>query len=303
MLYCTPYYKENWGPCLIYKPFLELTNEEYKVCDDASLDISCAPLRRNRTSVRGKVSAPMHHHVLKSHTRLIDTSQLRALILDLDGTLYRQTPLRWRMLWCALRAHVGHPVRGLSTLRVLRAYRRAQEALRASPLAPGDLAEEQLQLACQWTGVRLALVRSCVARWMEQEPLVFLPRVRYQGVEEFLQVATARGWRLGVFSDYPATAKLRSMDLLRFFDVIVSAQDPEVRRFKPSPRGLEVTLGRLRVEKHQAVYIADRPDIDAPAATAAGLPCVIIGRRNTVDPRGWVEISSYKALQEALCGE
>jgi len=87
MPYCTPYYKENWGPCLIYKPFLELTNEEYKVCDDASLDISCAPLRRNRTSVRGKVSAPMHHHVLKSHTGLIDTSQLRALILDLDGTL------------------------------------------------------------------------------------------------------------------------------------------------------------------------------------------------------------------------
>jgi FMN phosphatase YigB (HAD superfamily) len=233
----------------------------------------------------------------------IDTSQLRVLILDLDGTLYRQPPLRWRMLWCVLRAHVGHPVLGLSTLRVLRAYRRAQEALRASPLAYRDLAQEQLQLACQWTGMGPALVRSCVARWMEQEPLVFLPRARYQGVEEFLQAATARGWQLAVFSDYPATAKLRAMDLLRFFDVIVSAQDPEVRQFKPSPRGLEVTLERLRVEKHQAVYIADRPDVDVPAATAAGIPCVIMGRRNTIDPRGWVEISSYKALQAALCGE
>jgi FMN phosphatase YigB (HAD superfamily) len=240
---------------------------------------------------------------LKSHTGLIDTSRLRALILDLDGTLYRQPPLRWRMLWCALHAHVVHPVRGLSTLRVLRAYRRAQEALRASPSAHRNLAEEQLQLACQWTGVEPGLVRSCVARWMEQEPLIFLPRVRYQGVEEFLEVATVRGWRLAVFSDYPATAKLRAMDLLRFFDVIVSAQDPEVRQFKPSPRGLEVTLGRLRVAKHQAVYIADRPDIDVPAATAAGLPCVIIGRRNAVDPRGWVEVSGYKALQEAIYGE
>jgi FMN phosphatase YigB (HAD superfamily) len=188
-------------------------------------------------------------------------------------------------------------------LRVLRAYRRAQETMRASPLAYHDLAEEQLQLACQWTGVGPALVRSCVARWMEQEPLVFLSGVRYQGVGEFLQVATARGWRLGVFSDYPATAKLRAMDLLRFFDVIVCAQDPEVRRFKPSPRGLEVTLERLSVEKHQAIYIADRPDIDVPAARAAGIPCVIIGRRNTVDPRGWIEIASYKALQATICGE
>jgi phosphoglycolate phosphatase/putative hydrolase of the HAD superfamily len=244
----------------------------------------------------------MRQRDLKSRAGLIDASPLKALIFDLDGTLYRQPPLRWRMLRCALLAHVLHPARGLSTLRVLRAYRRAQETLRASPLAHRDLAEEQLQLASRWTGVGPALARACVARWMEQEPLIFLPRVRYQGVEEFLQVATARAWRLAVFSDYPATAKLRAMDLLRFFDVIVSAQDPEVRQFKPSPRGLEVTLGRLRVERHQAIYIADRPDIDAPAATAAGLACVIIGRRNVVDPRGWVEVSGYKALQEAICG-
>jgi FMN phosphatase YigB (HAD superfamily) len=107
---------------------------------------------------------------------------------------------------------------------------------------------------------------------MEQEPLIFLTRVRYQGVEAFLQVATARGWRLGVFSDYSATAKLRAMGLWGFFDVVVSAQDPEVRRFKPSPRGLEVTVGRSSVKTHQAVYIANRPDIYAPAATAAGIP-------------------------------
>jgi len=232
----------------------------------------------------------------------IDTSQLKALIFDLDGTLYRQSPLRWRMLWCVLRAYVRHPTRGLLTLRALQAYRKAQEALRASPFAHRDLAEAQLQLACQWTGVGPAIMHSCVARWMEQEPLAFLPRLRYHGVDDLLQVATVRGWRLGVFSDYPSTAKLQAMDLLRFFDVIVSAQDPEVRRFKPSPCGLEVTLRRLGVEKYQAVYIADRPDIDVPAATAAGLPCVIMGRRNTVDRRGWVECSSYQALATALWG-
>jgi HAD superfamily hydrolase (TIGR01549 family) len=138
---------------------------------------------------------------------------------------------------------------------------------------------------------------------MEQEPLAFLPRLRYQGVEDFLQVAAGRGWRLGVFSDYPATAKLLAMDLLRFFDVVVSAQDPEVRRFKPSPRGLEVTLQRLEVENHQAVYIADRPDIDVPAAKAVGLRCLIIGRRNIVDSRGWIELSSYRALQELIFGK
>jgi FMN phosphatase YigB (HAD superfamily) len=244
----------------------------------------------------------MGRHDLKKSQGLIDTSHLRVLIFDLDGTLYRQTALRWRMFWYLLCAYVGHPVRGWFTLRVLRAYRRAQEALRVSPIVHTDLVEAQLQLACQWTGMAPAFVRLCVARWLEQNPLILLPRMRYPGVEEFLQVATERGLRLGVFSDYPATAKLRAMDLLRFFGVVVSAQDPEVRLFKPSPRGLEVTLGRLGAETHQAVYIADRPDIDAPAAAAAGIPCVILGRRKTVDPRGWVGIPNYQALRELLWG-
>ena len=244
----------------------------------------------------------MGRHTLKKHQRLIDTSHLGALILDLDGTLYRQRAMRRKMFWYLLHTYVGHPERGWFILRVLRAYRRAQEALRLSPMVHVDLEEAQLQLACQWTGVAPTLVRLCVAQWMEQEPLVFLPRVRYPGVEEFLQGAAERGWRLGVFSDYPATAKLRAMDLLRFFGVVVSAQDPEVRQFKPSPRGLEVTLGRLGVEAHQTVYIADRPDIDAPAAAAAGLPCVILGRQNTVDTSGWVGIPNYQALREFLWG-
>src|SRR5262244_2332897 len=109
---------------------------------DASLDMICAHLGRNRISVRGEVSAPMQHHVLQSHGGPIATPQLRALILDLDGTPYRQPPLRWRMRWCALRAHIGHPRRALSTLRVLRAYRRAQETLRVSPRAHRDRSEE-----------------------------------------------------------------------------------------------------------------------------------------------------------------
>jgi aminopeptidase-like protein len=36
--YRTTYYKENWGFCLSHKQFLELRDEEYEVCIDASLE-------------------------------------------------------------------------------------------------------------------------------------------------------------------------------------------------------------------------------------------------------------------------
>src|SRR6266436_2472743 len=94
----------------------------------------------------------------------IDVSLLKALIFDVDGTLYRQMPVRRRILWRLLRAHVNQPTQGLLTLRALRAYRKAQEVLRTSHLDCGELSEVQVQLASEWTGIRVEVVASCVVR-------------------------------------------------------------------------------------------------------------------------------------------
>ena len=71
------------------------------------------------------------------------------------------------------------------------------------------------------------------------------------------------------------------MGIAEFFDVVVTAQDPEVQRFKPDPAGLELTLRRLAVRKDEAVYIGDRADVDAVAASRAGIRHFILkGTRN-----------------------
>jgi FMN phosphatase YigB (HAD superfamily) len=235
-----------------------------------------------------------------SRTQTIDVSRLKALIFDVDGTLYRQAPVRRSMFWRLLRAHMRQPVRLVSTLQVLCAYRTAQEVLRRSPLGDGNLAKRQLQLACDQTRTGLEVVHACVARWMEREPLELVARSLRSGVVECLCAAAQRGLRLGAFSDYPAVAKLTAMGVKHFFDVVLSAHDPEVQEFKPSPRGLEVTLQQLGIKKHQALYIGDRPEVDAAAASAAGIACVIIGQRNGVDRRGWVRISDYRKLKDAI---
>lgn len=228
----------------------------------------------------------------------LDPGQVKALIFDVDGTLYRQRPVRYGMLWRLLCAYTRQPTCSLLTLRVLRAYRRAQEVLRVSLLAESDIARRQLQLACEWTGVAPEFADACVARWMEQEPLALVAYSRREGVVEFLETAVEHGLRLGICSDYPSAAKLRALGIAHFFDVIVSAQDPEVQQFKPSPRGLETTLRRLGVSKYQALYIGDRPEVDAIAASNAGVPCVIIGRRNRGGRGGWGQIRDYRELQK-----
>jgi HAD superfamily hydrolase (TIGR01509 family) len=225
---------------------------------------------------------------------VFDPDVLKAIVFDLDGTLYRQEPLRRAMLVRLLRGHALRPLAGLKTMRVLGAYRRAQEHLRECAVGdtePQNVSEAQLQLACEWTNVEPGFARQCVERWMEEAPLPLLARHVWPGLTEFLRACKARGIRLGVLSDYPAAAKLEALAMGDHFDVVVTAQSPDVGVFKPHPRGLLVTLERLAVRPLESLYVGDRAEVDAAAARAAGVQCVIVGKQ-----------LSYLELQQQLFG-
>lgn len=208
---------------------------------------------------------------------------LRALVFDVDGTMYPQGPLRRAMILRLVRAYWHSPFRGWITVRTLRKYRRAQESLRFS-LSGGV---DQL-------GSAASEERELVRRWIEEEPLKVLRPLVYEGLEKMLAAAKDDGLRLGVFSDYPAEKKLRTLGLEKYFDSIVSAQDPEVQRFKPNALGLEVTLKRLGVVKAEALYVGDRAEVDGAAAAAAGVACVILGAHGF---RDYTEIMRMLCLQ------
>lgn len=110
-----------------------------------------------------------------------------------------------------------------------------------------------------------------------EEPLAFLRRFCHEGVQEVLQEMTEAGLRLGVFSDLPPAAKLRALGIENFFETVISAQHPEVQRFKPDPRGLQLVLGGLGIPARQALYVGDRPEIDGSAAERAGMAFFAVG--------------------------
>lgn len=210
---------------------------------------------------------------------------IRAVILDLDGTIYLQRPVRLRMLRRLLSYCAVHPAAGYRTIRTVIAYRRAQELLREPSLGPPayqDVAEAQILAACGMTRVEPGAVRNCVARWIEREPLDLLKRYLRPGVREFLIKAKERGLRLAVVSDYPARDKLQSMGLAEYFDVVVTASDADVQRLKPHPKGIQAALARLGVEPEEAVYFGDREEVDSAAAGRAGVTCVILKRRQEI---------------------
>ena len=222
--------------------------------------------------------------------------ELKTIVFDVDGTLYRQNALRRAMLFRLLGAHAADPVRGWRTLRILREYRRAQEHLRETPDAR-DVAAEQIRIASARTNVGHDAVVECVRRWMEEEPLAFLPGCVQPHLLEFLRACKARGLRLGALSDYPAEAKLRALGIEEFFDEVLCAQSPDVDAFKPNPRGLLAAVERLGSTTAETLYIGDRVDVDAATAEAAGVRSAILTRHRA---GGHVRFANYAQLQDLL---
>ncbi|MCL4849786.1 MAG: HAD family hydrolase [Bryobacteraceae bacterium] len=200
----------------------------------------------------------------------------RALLFDVDGTLYSQAWLRRRMMLRLLKACAGAPLKARPLVRALAAYRSAQEEMRSAAAPFENLEEAQIELASRRSGVEAARMRALVQQWMEQSPLDLLARCVRPGMADLLRQARERRLGLGVVSDYPCERKLEAMNLRQYFDVIVCAQDREVQCFKPHPRGLEAATRKLGVTSKEVVYIGDRPGVDDDAAVRAGISSILI---------------------------
>ncbi len=220
----------------------------------------------------------------------------KAVVFDVDGTLYRLRALRRAVQINFLRRNWQRPLESWRVHRAVSAYRHGVEALRAAPPTERELSDAHLEHASEAAKLPKEFVRGCVDRWMTQEPLAFLPRYRYEGVQEILKGMSEAGLRLGVFSDFPAEAKLRALGIQGFFESVMSAQDTDVQRFKPDPRGLRMVLKRLEVPASEALYVGDRVEIDGVAAERAGMAFFAAGDGHAEPGQ------SFKKLGEIVLG-
>jgi FMN phosphatase YigB (HAD superfamily) len=227
----------------------------------------------------------------------LGTPRVRAVLLDLDGTLYRQGPLRRRML----AELAGLPLRGRGREawalgRRLAAFRRVREELRALGRPDEALEDVQYEAAARHLSEEPERVRAAVREWIHERPLRHLAGCARPGVRDCLASWRGAGLSLGVVSDYPAAAKLEALGLSRFFSLAIGSTDPEINAFKPHPRGLLVACGRLGVAPDEALYVGDRVDVDGAAARAAGMRFAGIGMYR----RAGVDVPSFQSFRELL---
>ncbi|UPL50733.1 HAD family hydrolase [Hymenobacter sublimis] len=204
----------------------------------------------------------------------INWANLNCVIFDVDGTLYTQGKLRKRMLKSLLQYYGVRPWK-LPELLMLRRFRAERE--KQTAYAGPDLEADQYAWAARAGGYPVQQVRAVVERWMFQYPNQFLLPCRYPGVAGFFAALRARGISIGVYSDYPAQAKLAALELEA--DIVISSTDPAINRLKPHPQGLLHICQQLGLPPEQCLFIGDRPELDGACAEAAGMPYLIVEKQ------------------------
>jgi len=207
--------------------------------------------------------------------------RLRGVLFDVDGTLYDQRPLRLRMAVEWARFALAHGPAAVEVARSIVAFRRAREELRRLGRPAARLEDLQYVEAARRAGTDEARMRAVVQEWILGRPLRHLRGCRRSGALELFRSLRERGLAVGVVSDYPGASKLDALGLADHVSVTVCATDDAVNAFKPHPAGLAHACRAWSFAAQEVLYVGDRPDVDATAAAALGMPCVIVGHRGS----------------------
>lgn len=200
-----------------------------------------------------------------------DWQDIRLVAFDVDGTLYRQGPLRLRMA----RDMVFYSVKklDLKAVSVVSAYRRIRERLALEEVA--DFERVLIAETAECTSISPDRVHSIVSEWIEARPLRYLKSCLFSGVPQLFAGLRRAGKTIGILSDYPATEKLAAMGLAAHHVIAAS----EIGLLKPHARGLQSLMAAANATAGETLLVGDRADRDGIAGQRAGVRVLIRSSR------------------------
>lgn len=197
------------------------------------------------------------------------TVSIRAVAFDIDGTLYPDRALWFRVL--------PFGVRNAGFLRALSSARKELHRLAAlphrdagTPRGLEDFRSLQAELAgriLEWPA-EMAKSHAEASVYGELEE-AFARVPLFPGLLECLESFKEAGLRLAVLSDFPARRKLEVLGIDDYFELARSSEESGL--LKPAPEPFRALAAELGLEPSEMLYVGNSLRYDIAGAKAAGM--------------------------------
>ena len=195
----------------------------------------------------------------------------RAIILDMDGTLYYQWPVRLYMFFSLGLYYLLHLPR-FKELFVLRDYRRIREKRKFAECE--NFERRQYQHLADKYNLSYEVIKAGIEYWMQDAALGAVSRASDKNLISLARRFQASGGTVIVYSDYPVSKKLETIDLQPNFQFY--SGDSEIQCMKPDKSGLDRILAITGFDSHEVLFIGDRYEKDGKCAENAGMDYIIL---------------------------
>ncbi|MCR4658632.1 MAG: HAD family hydrolase [Lachnospiraceae bacterium] len=217
----------------------------------------------------------------------------RAVVWDLDGTLYFQKKMRLIMAAELVKFYLLHPFR-IKELLAVRKFRKIREnwhETEVSEKTPGTeegLAGQQYAYTASLLKMSKEEVKDAVEEWIYRRPLEYIRRCRDDEAAGIFDLLKKHGISCFIFSDYPIADKLEALGLSA--DGYYEATDERLGVLKPDPKGLKLIMADHGYGASDIIMIGDRDSRDGEAARRAGCDYLILSSSKKI------RNEQYKAL-------
>lgn len=202
----------------------------------------------------------------------------KAIILDMDGTLYFQKPFRRKMI-CSLFMHLLKNPTAIKDMLIIWKYRVIREDWTQYEDtmhfdANADMKTRQYYYVASKMRTTSKYVEQVIDFYMMKMPLSLLDAYKDQILIHIIEYLKEKSCQIIVYSDYPVEDKMKALGVCA--DKYYTSADPLINCMKPNPKGLEVIMRDLGIDASEAIMIGDRYEKDGLAAIANGMDYIIL---------------------------
>lgn len=201
-----------------------------------------------------------------------DWQKYKAVIFDVDGTLYNLSKMHRYIFWEMLKYYIVRPCKYLEIFIVYN-YRKERERLAHS--SANNIAERQYDNVAKKLKLDKSKVIQVIDFWMNKKPLEYIEKCLNIEIKELIDQLRLMGVLIVYFSDYDPTEKVKRLDLK--YDYFFCSCDREIDALKPSTKGLSYILEKLRLNANQCLLVGDRDDKEGLMAREIGMDYNILG--------------------------